>query len=247
AIRFSERFGFRISKHTLNLIKTSVRINLFAKLSGTRLYDELNLLFLETEPLRSIQRMGELDLLKCIHPGLVITKTLMETFESIQETFSWFKLLYIDEEPNKPHLFLMALIETLAPDERTVTLQRLAVPPKAQREMLKGIEKAKIVLSKLTKVSHRKIYHLLFPLELQTVLFAMAKAEKEEQKKNISLYLTKLRHIRPSLTGKDLKAMGYAPGPLYKKIMHAVLDGRLDGKVQSHEEEVDFVRNLFSV
>ena len=247
AIRFSERFGFRISKHTLNLIKTSVRINLFAKLSGTRLYDELNLLFLETEPLRSIQRMAELDLLKCIHPGLVITKTLMETFESIQETFSWFKLLYIDEELNKPHLFLMALIETLAPDERTVTLQRLAVPPKAQREMLKGIEQAKIVLSKLTKVSHRKIYHLLLPLELQTVLFAMAKAEKEEQKKNISLYLTKLRHIRPSLTGKDLKAMGYAPGPLYKKIMHAVLDGRLDGKVQSHEEEVDFVRNLFSV
>ncbi|KPK30695.1 MAG: hypothetical protein AMK70_13700, partial [Nitrospira bacterium SG8_35_1] len=232
AIRFSERFGFRISKHTLNLIKTSVRINLFAKLSGTRLYDELNLLFLETEPLRSIQRMAELDLLKCIHPGLVITKTLMETFESIQETFSWFKLLYIDEELNKPHLFLMALIETLAPDERTVTLQRLAVPPKAQREMLKGIEQAKIVLSKLTKVSHRKIYHLLLPLELQTVLFAMAKAEKEEQKKNISLYLTKLRHIRPSLTGKDLKAMGYAPGPLYKKIMHAVLDGRLDGKVQ---------------
>jgi tRNA nucleotidyltransferase (CCA-adding enzyme) len=247
AIRFSERFGFRISKHTLNLIKTSVRINLFAKLSGTRLYDELNLLFLETEPLRSIQRMAELDLLKCIHPGLVITKTLMETFESIQETFSWFKLLYIDEELNKPHLFLMALIETLAPDERTVTLQRLAVPPKAQREMLKGIEQAKIVLSKLTKVSHRKIYHLLLPLELQTVLFAMAKAEKEEQKKNISIYLTKLRHIRPSLTGKDLKAMGYAPGPLYKKIMHAVLDGRLDGKVQSHEEEVDFVRNLFSV
>ena len=247
AIRFSERFGFRISKHTLNLIKTSVRINLFAKLSGTRLYDELNLLFLETEPLRSIQRMAELDLLKCIHPGLVITKTLMETFESIQETFSWFKLLYIDEELNKPHLFLTALIETLAPDERTVTLQRLAVPPKAQREMLKGIEQAKIVLSKLTKVSHRKIYHLLLPLELQTVLFAMAKAEKEEQKKNISLYLTKLRHIRPSLTGKDLKAMGYAPGPLYKKIMHAVLDGRLDGKVQSHEEEVDFVRNLFSV
>jgi tRNA nucleotidyltransferase (CCA-adding enzyme) len=245
AIRFSERFGFRISKHTLNLIKTSVRINLFDKLSGTRLYDELTLLFNETEPLRSIKRMAELDLFRCIHPDLAITKTLTETFESMQETFSWFKLLYIDEELNKSHLFLMALIETLAPDERTVALQRLAVPPKPQREMLKGIEQAKIVLTKLKNVSHRQIYHLLLPLELQTVLFAMAKAEIEEQKKNISLYLTKLRHIRPSLTGKDLKAMGYAPGPLFKKIMKTVLDARLDADVQSQEEEMAFVRKMF--
>ena len=245
AIRFSERFGLRISKHTLNLIKTSVRINLFDKLSGTRLYDELTLLFNETEPLRSIKRMAELDLLRCIHPDLAITKTLTETFESMQETFSWFKLLYIDEELNKSHLFLMALIETLAPDERTVMLQRLAVPPKPQREMLKGIEQAKIVLAKLKNVSHRQIYHLLLPLELQTVLFAMAKAEIEEQKKNISLYLTKLRHIRPSLTGKDLKAMGYAPGPLFKKIMKTVLDARLDGDLQSQEEEMAFVRKMF--
>jgi tRNA nucleotidyltransferase (CCA-adding enzyme) len=73
----------------------------------------------------------------------------------------------------------------------------------------------------------------------------MAKAEIEEQKKNISLYLTKLRHIRPSLTGKDLKAMGYAPGPLFKKIMKTVLDARLDADVQSQEEEMAFVRKMF--
>ena len=103
AIRFSERFGFKISKHTINLIKTAVRINLFDKLSGSRMYDELNLLFTETEPLKAVKRLAELDLLKFIHHGLAVTKTLEETFKAIQETYAWFKLLFFEEELNKSH------------------------------------------------------------------------------------------------------------------------------------------------
>ncbi|MBI5287338.1 MAG: CBS domain-containing protein, partial [Deltaproteobacteria bacterium] len=41
AIRFAERFGFRIGKHTTGLIKNTVRLNLFQKVSGGRLLDEL--------------------------------------------------------------------------------------------------------------------------------------------------------------------------------------------------------------
>ena len=36
AIRFSERFGFKIGKHTENLIKSTIEMNLFDKLSGTQ-------------------------------------------------------------------------------------------------------------------------------------------------------------------------------------------------------------------
>jgi hypothetical protein len=39
--------------------------------------------------------------------------------------------------------------------------------------------------------------------------------------------------------------MGYAPGPLFKKIMKTVLDARLDADVQSQEEEMAFVRKMF--
>ncbi|MCK4847299.1 MAG: CBS domain-containing protein, partial [Deltaproteobacteria bacterium] len=41
AIRFSERFGFDISPHTLKLIKNSIRLNLLRKSSGPRILDEL--------------------------------------------------------------------------------------------------------------------------------------------------------------------------------------------------------------
>ncbi|MCK5505263.1 MAG: CCA tRNA nucleotidyltransferase, partial [Thermodesulfovibrionia bacterium] len=183
AIRFSERFGFNISKHTINLIKTAVRINLFDKLTGTRIYDELNLLFLETEPIKAIRKLAEFDLLKFIHHRLTITKTLEATFEAIQETFAWFKLLFFEEELNKSHLFLMALLDELAPQERNEALKRLQVPPKARKEILVGIAKSQIALKELKKASQKESYHTLLSLNIQTILFTMAKAKDKEQKK----------------------------------------------------------------
>ncbi len=246
AIRFSERFGFKISKHTKNLIKTAVKINLFDKLSGSRLYDELNLLFFETEPLKAIVGLSELDLLKFIHPHLTLTNALEETFEAIQETFAWFELLFIEDELIKSHLFLMALFEGLKTQESEKALQRLSVPTRARKEILVGIKQSKTTLLKLKmSMKEKDIYYTLKPLNLLTILFAIAKAKDKEQKKAISLYLTTLRKIKASLTGKDLKTMGYNPGPLFNKILKAILEVRLEGKVKSREEEIRFVKKMF--
>ncbi len=247
AIRFSVRFGFKIGKHTLNLIKTAVKISLFNKLSGSRLYDELNLLFLETEPLEAIKRMLELDLLKFIHPDIVVTKSLQETFKDIQETFAWFKLLFIEEDLNKSHLFLMALFEGLENRERDKALVRLAVPQKAREEILESIEQSNETLLYLrsTDWKEKDVYHALKPLSLPSILFAIAKTKDNKQKKALSNYLTTLRKIRPSITGKDLKKMGYRPGPLFNKILLEILDARLDGQVKSREQEIELVKDKF--
>ncbi|MCK5426256.1 MAG: CBS domain-containing protein, partial [Thermodesulfovibrionia bacterium] len=247
AVRFSERFGFKLSKHIINLIKNAVRINLFDKLSGSRLYDELNLLFLETKPSKTIKRLSELDLMKFIHPNLELTRELEETFEAIQETFAWFKLLFLEEEINKAHLFLMALFEGLKTHEREKALQRLAVPPRAKKEILEGINQSNVVFSRLQNVlkEEKLIYNTFQPLSLLTILFIIAKAKDEQQKKALSLYLTTLRKIKPVLTGKDLKDMGYLPGPLFNKIFKAILEARLEGKIKSREEEEKFVKKHF--
>jgi tRNA nucleotidyltransferase (CCA-adding enzyme) len=209
------------------------------------MYDELNLLFLETEPVRAVERLGELDLLKFIHPRLTITRTFEETFMAIQETFAWFKLLFFEEDVNKSHLFLMALIEELTPRERNEALKRLHVPPRASRELLDGIRGSYDALARLQGPSEKEIYYALRPLSIQTILFAMAKARSKEQKKAISLYLTSLRKIKPELTGEDLRAMGYSPGPFFKRVFNAVLDAKLEGRIKNRQEELEFVKEEF--
>ena len=50
---------------------------------------------------------------------------------------------------------------------------------------------------------------------------------------------------KPLLTGDDLIAMGYAPGPRFKQILAAVEDAQLEGRLQDTEEARKFVRAEF--
>lgn len=245
AIRFSERFGFSISKHTTNLIRTAVRINLFDKLSGARLYDELNLLFHETEPAGAIKRLSEFDLLRFIHPSIKLTVALLKKIKALHEVYVWFNLLYIEEKINISHLFLIALLEGLNDEERESALHRLKVPAGVQKEIIDSIHKSDNALKELRKASEKEIYHILSPLNISTILFAMAKAKGNEEKKAISLFLVKLRSTRTELAGKDLKLMGYKTGPFFKKIFNAIIEARLEGLVKSRQDEVQFVKKEF--
>jgi poly(A) polymerase len=50
---------------------------------------------------------------------------------------------------------------------------------------------------------------------------------------------------RPLLTGDDLIAMGYTPGPQFKQILAAVEDAQLEGRLQDTEQAREFVRRAF--
>jgi poly(A) polymerase len=49
----------------------------------------------------------------------------------------------------------------------------------------------------------------------------------------------------PLVSGDDLIAAGYAPGPLFKQILAAVEDAQLDGTLQSKKQAMKFVREKF--
>jgi poly(A) polymerase len=49
----------------------------------------------------------------------------------------------------------------------------------------------------------------------------------------------------PLLTGDDLIAMGYPPGPQFKPILAAVEDGQLEGRLEDPEQARAFVRREF--
>ena len=50
-------------------------------------------------------------------------------------------------------------------------------------------------------------------------------------------YLVSWRHIRPMITGNDLKARGLEPGPKYAEILRQLRAAWLDGEVKTEEEE----------
>jgi tRNA nucleotidyltransferase (CCA-adding enzyme) len=245
AIRFEQRFNFKLSKHTLNLIKSAVNMKLFDRLTGKRMYAELILLFSEAEPLKVLRRMKDLDLLKFIHPTLKATVEEERLFTGIGETFTWFRLLYLDLAIEKWFVFFLGLLDRLKDSAVDETLERLSVPVRNRervRHSRAGYREVLAAFYKEQNLTSSRIYELLIPLDTELLLFMMAKAKQDKAKKYISLYLTQLRTIKVELSGNDLKKMGIPPGPRYKKLLAELLDAKLDGRVRNREEEVSFVR-----
>ena len=50
---------------------------------------------------------------------------------------------------------------------------------------------------------------------------------------------------KPLITGRELIAAGYAPGPLFSDILTAVEDAQLEGTITTPEEATAFVREKY--
>ncbi|MFO0701845.1 MAG: hypothetical protein U0236_21735 [Nitrospira sp.] len=88
-----------------------------------------------------------------------------------------------------------------------------------------------------------RVHHLLAGLSDETLLILMAKSKGDTVKRHISAFLTTYQHVKPILTGKDLKAMGLKPGPQFK-ILDQLLDARLNGEVKTEADERQFVQQV---
>lgn len=78
-------------------------------------------------------------------------------------------------------------------------------------------------------------------LNIEMILYMMVCARSRRVKRAISHYVTKLRHVTISVTGKDLMARDLKPGPVYRDIIQAVLNAKLNGMLQTREDELAFV------
>jgi tRNA nucleotidyltransferase (CCA-adding enzyme) len=70
----------------------------------------------------------------------------------------------------------------------------------------------------------------------------MASTTREEVRRAISLYFTKLRSVKPILRGVDLQKMEIQPGPVFREILDSLLDARLNGALKTRQDEISFVQ-----
>ena len=248
AIRFEQRFKFRIRKLTINLIQNAVRNNFFDRLSGPRLFGELRLILQEDNPIPAIARLAELDLLKAIHPRLWYDEGTQQMLERVQAVLSWYDLLYLEEKFERWLVYFLGLVEPLAPEELREMMNRFKTSPKLATAVTQGKEaadQALLTLFRLQEASRSDIYRLLSPLDTEFLLYMMAKSRQESSRRAISLYFTHLKYLKPELRGRDLVAMGYPPGPLIKEMLSMLHEARLNEEVKTRAEEEELIRRAF--
>lgn len=246
AVRFSERFAFKLTKHTENLIKLAIKMNIFEKLSGSRIYDELILIFKETNPLKALKRLGDYNLLSVIHDKLSFTTGIESLLEAVHETIIWFDLLFLNEKYDKGIIFTMALMDNLKHEEIKEALKRLMVSKQIEEKIMQDRYSSHEILRKLNPDNPVETYHLLTGRTIESILFAMASSKDNDKKKAVSQFLLELRTIKPIIKGADLIGLGLNPGPVFSEIFSKILTEKLLKRLNTKEEELEFAKNIIA-
>jgi tRNA nucleotidyltransferase (CCA-adding enzyme) len=249
AIRFEQRFNFRIDGQTHRLIKNAVQLKLFHKLSGARLTHELQLIVNEDNVLECLNRMHELKLMAAIHPLLALDAERMRVLSEVHKVHTWYKLLYLEPKANAWRLFMLGLTMGLERDQLDLVCQRLRFSVRELREFLSlrdqlGDALARLMVWQDGQSALSEIYFTLAPLPVEAVLFLMARSRREAIRKNISLYLTRMRTQELFIDDGDLKSLGLQSGPAFAHILRKVRAALVDGEAASREKQLELAKSL---
>jgi tRNA nucleotidyltransferase (CCA-adding enzyme) len=247
AIRFELRFDFHLSKDTLALIKGAVKMELFHRLSGQRLLDELRLLFSERTPRHAVRRLADLDLLRFVHPTLTWSARLDRRLTDLEAALDWYRLSCLDRTINAWVVYAMALAEVMPDQAARDMLKRFPFTEAERTAMTQArflTQPVCRILTRRAPLRPSETVALLAGLSEECLVFLLAKNASETAKRYLSQYLTVYRDVKPALTGKALHAFGLRPGPFYRTILERLTEARLDGEVKSEEEERALVKEL---
>jgi tRNA nucleotidyltransferase (CCA-adding enzyme) len=255
AIRFEQRFGFRLDPTTVRLLRQAASTNLIQRLSGPRLQNEILLLFAERDPVRAIARLGQLKLLRFLHSRLCYTASVKRTVTAVPEAVAWWVRRFPDSVIDRPTIFLMALSSESSPAVVATMIRRLALSREHAKRVSSGrglVDRALKRLARKGTIRPSQIYRLLEDLPDEALVLLLAKQVSRRQsvglkllKRHYMVYL-KNRRTKTALTGRDLQSMGLEPGPKYKIILGKLLEARIDGLITTEEEERVFVRKWLS-
>ncbi len=245
AIRFEQRFNFKIESRTLDLLKEAS--DQLKSVSGERIRHEVDLILLEDQPSLCFNRLLEVDLLHKIHPsflwqsdrGFRLDKLLNQS-----QPDNWKIADRYWSYSTRKILAYCYLLYPLAPEEIKSIASRLRLPAQITRTIFEANrifnDRSAIFTQKISQVTERL-------QDISPPALVVLSADVEPQiKEKISQFLSQWRHIEPGIDGHSLQQMGLPPGPTYRVLLREIKNAWLDGVIVNADQEQDFLQDLLS-
>ena len=239
AIRYENRYGFRMDGHTLALARACVEMDLVGELSSARLRDELHALLGEERIADSILRLHELGIDRSIHPHLAADEEavrLVEEVDRLRERYA----------PRAPawRLRLAVLARRLPPDELYDWFARLKLRRRDADRIADAVTVAPRLHSLLADADEpARIRALVEPHDPDGALVALASAPPPARERLVR-YFEELRSVRLEISGGDLAELGLTESPRVGVVLDELLRRKLNGELDGRSAELEAAREL---
>ena len=238
AIRYENRYGFRMDDHTLRLARGTIEMGLVGDLSSARLRDELEALLEEGEIEHSILRLGELGADKAVHPHLAADAEAVALLGRLRELRDRYEL----DIPSW-RLGFAALARSLPPDEVYDWLQRLTVRRRDAEQIAAAVTVGPRLVERLSEGAEpAEVVALAEPYAPDAPLFALALADPEP----LHAYFERFRDVKLEVSGADLAELGLEESPRVGEVLAELRRRKLNGELDGRDSELAAARELIA-
>ena len=274
AVRFAARLGFTIEPATWDAL--CARAGCIVGVSAERLRDELTLLLTEGGAGCGLRLLDQSGLLQAVLPEVAAMRGVPQEAEFHPEGDVWTHVQLLFEYLDKPsaELAWSALLHDIGKPSTMVRAERIrfhghdAVGAEMAAAICGRLRMSNEARRRICTLvaDHMRISHVrqMRPSTLARLLrephfpelLQLHRADCLASHGKLDLYefcqeqlaALKGEHLRPPalLTGADLIALGFAPGPLFREILTAVEDAQLEGQLDSYRSALRFVQRKFS-
>ncbi len=230
ALRYQARFRFRLEERTRELLLRDA--GGLAQVSSDRVRHELQRTLEEGEPERALQAAQETGVLAAVHPALAWRPGHARWFARARA-----------EGIASPSVYLALLTHGQGEDAAAGVARRLALPNDLARPLLDA-QRLQSRLHHLADPGMRpsQLYDALSEYQEAAIAACRLAADSPIIEARLRLYLERLRNVRPELDGRGLIELGVPQGPAVGAALAALRRARLDGEVQTRDDETAYVR-----
>ena len=248
AVRFEQRLGFTIEKHTDYLIQHAVKKEMFRWTENQRIRDELKLILNEKNPEKAIFRMRELHEIRFIHSKLKLKRTIKKTFLDLKKAIKWYGSSAIKVRKLDTWLmYFMIMLDNLSLEQTKDVLDKF-VFTRGERIRINSFSKeSKNAIKKLSNkrtLLPSEIFQVLEPFSHEGTLCLWAKTASGVARRRIRKFFTAYNGTKLKIKGDDIERLGIQPGPKYREILKKILCEKLDGKLPAKKDEMRFLREI---
>ena len=247
AIRFEQRYNFKMNKTTEDFLKKAIGDKLLSRLRKKRITEELILILKEENPLKSLKRMEELEALKYILPEFELNEEIVERLNKVKDNFDFWTRDIPDEKIELWVIYFCCLIRNLKKSQLQKIYKKLIIKQKFIDKInycYLNLDQIIKMISQKTKISPSVIYLTLKGLPNEVLFLALVESGTNITKERINNYFKKYKRESLYISGKELKELQVKPGPIYSQILNKLLCAQLDGEVKNKRDEIRFVKNI---
>ncbi len=243
AIRFEQRYQFKIEPDTLRFAQDAIARRLLGKLSYKRILQELILILSERSPFPALRRMEEIGVWQHILPEADLTKINYVRLKRVPVIMGWSEEHLQSRIIKAWLIYFLLLLEGLSDEVIKNISCRFKFDNYTQRviEESRTANQLAVRIDSSENLAFSDIDAIAGNFTSEALVYLMLCLTTERGWEYTNKYLRAKETVQVKINGHDLKKLGIKQGPIYQQIINELYKLNLNGEIAAKDAEIELV------